>query len=310
MMIVALFPHVTAAEEEPAYTLTGVAAHGVGFTEKDNTKKVKWENDTVRLIYDPDESSPDNITAEDSYIGLSYESGEIGQALEGDPQPGITYYACLTIRNNTKEDHSVDFSQLTLSSIHLVLDGFAVEVLECVEDTNDDCDQLHVYYSLTKYQATYHLKGVSLHCDSFVEQGGYWGPDLMEGSMIWDGEEPVLIDNYLFANSLLYADAGENTPLTSEPSPGQTCYFVILVQNTVADDHSIDFIDHLDVASMNITITDYTVQYRNSTYYDLDGNDAVLLHFSARRKNHNLYLIWVIDNDYGEVIAEPLEAEE
>ena len=52
LVVIALFPKAAAAEENTDHTLVGVAAHGIGFTEQDNTKKVKWVNDRVLLVYD------------------------------------------------------------------------------------------------------------------------------------------------------------------------------------------------------------------------------------------------------------------
>ncbi|MBQ6559716.1 MAG: BspA family leucine-rich repeat surface protein, partial [Erysipelotrichaceae bacterium] len=271
---------------------------------------VEWENDRVVLVYSSGDPSPDNIETDDYQISLTYENGELGNALSSEPLPGVTYYTRLEIHNKIRDDHSVDFSQLSPSSVYLTLDGFDIEVLDCAQETVDGFDHLYVYYSVTKYQTSYCLKGVSLQSEGIEKQDGVWGPVPMEGSMIWDGEEPES-ESYQFDNSQFYVDETENEALTREPVPGQTYYFFVIVSNAVEDNHLIDFVGHLDEAFMNVAIPDYTVQYRGYNPISFYDKDAVVLHFSARRRNHNLFLVTVVDGiAHGTIAAEPLEAEE
>ena len=157
-----------------------------------------------------------------------------------------------------------------------------------------------------KEDAGYSLKGLTAAGTGYSTSMGRWWPDFGDSiACVWDGAAPE-DSAYSIASSSFFLDAGETQHLTTEPDPGQTYYFHIIVYNQTRDDHSIDF-SQAAASAVSVTLDGFAVQLLgtearliNQSYdpatHTTHGYDGIYLYFSAKKDGEapaESYDLWV-----------------
>jgi len=122
---------------------------------------------------------------------------------------------------------------------------------------------------------------VTHHGTGYHPFGALYVPDYTGNqNFAWAGDAA---DNCEFFNSSsFFLDASLNQGLMDEPEAGNDYYFRLVYQNTIADDHSIDF-SQIDADKVNVTLEGFTVEYLRAQTRVFQTHDQVLLYFKATK---------------------------
>ncbi len=97
---------------------------------------------------------------------------------------------------------------------------------------------------------------------------------------MWEGEAASNLD-FDFV-SRFFLDAALSQTATVEPEVGTEYYFRLDYQNTINDDHSIDF-TKIDPDKVNVTLEGFTVEFLHAEQHVFGNNDELRLFFKATK---------------------------
>ena len=187
--------------------------------------------------------------------------------LNTKPVVGQPYYVRFTICNGKKNDHSIDFSQISSATLTIPLYDVILHSVETYEETNNR-DAVRIIFKLTKHPYT--LEKITPTATGVAQRNGanYYLSGYST-SLVWKDDVAPPRDFYpLDDDNYLYIDEDCDTRLTTEPEAG-TSYYVrcgVWHWNDTEYDYSIDM-DRISETT-TLTLPGYSVAFHKVGLYE------------------------------------------
>ena len=258
------------------YVLNMVAADGDGYFSRSG---IFYPNlgPTLRTIWWAPEPERDKY---ELFFSHFFTNQEMTRALDTDPVDGEYYYFYVEIRNAIENDHSIDFSR---TDYNINLGMFDLQLVSKDLFVDSGCDGVRLCYGARKMRAV--LRGVTANSDGYYhdDSGTYWPALQSDISTVWDGS--LTKGDYNTHISYFTTGSGGYNSLKTEPVEGHTYTFSILISNTYAFNHDLDF-SMLSPSDITVHIDGFEVSYwyhvvdRSTSW---DSYDYVRIFFTAKK---------------------------
>ena len=228
-----------------------------------------------------------------------YRDAALSEVLSYEPGYDTDYYFERIISNETDNDHSMVFTELTAANCTVTITGYDAECVSVTPGTSDDGkDYVTILYKIRRQDSApstpYTLTGTSLSWES-VDNIVAWGIS-QDGLLLnWkDGNAPAS-NEYLDVCFNLYKDAALSQVIDGEPDYNTDYYFKREIFNEIDNNHSMVFTE-LTAADCTVTITGYNAECVSVTpETQHNGVDYVSILYKIRRQGSAPvpYPIWV-----------------
>ena len=228
-----------------------------------------------------------------------YRDAALSEVLSYEPGYDTDYYFERIISNETDNDHSMVFTELTAANCTVTITGYDAECVSVTPGTSDDGkDYVTILYKIRRQDSApstpYTLTGTSLSWES-VDNIVAWGIS-QDGLLLnWkDGNAPAS-NEYLDVCFNLYKDAALSQVINGEPDYNTDYYFKREIFNEIDNNHSMVFTE-LTAADCTVTITGYNAECVSVTpETQHNGVDYVSILYKIRRQGSApvSYPIWV-----------------
>ena len=135
-----------ASFDQAKYRLKGITGH-IGPYMQLSEADVYWPGEMdATLIWEDAAPQGDNPSI---WLSRFFTDPFHPLALSHAPQAGEAYYFHITVQNETDHDHSMDFTQVDNSRVHVTMDGFDVEYLRAEPGLSADQDIVVLHFKAT-----------------------------------------------------------------------------------------------------------------------------------------------------------------
>ena len=150
VMLAGFLPLGQTAHAAYTYTLKGATAHSEGVTYSDFNGGEWGPNlgNSLSPVWKDGNAPPSGSIKVSSFH--FFENSDFHGRYTVEPQPGDVCYSYVYIYNADKDDHSVDYTQVTAENVEFTIPGYTVEVTAITLRTVLQADGVSISYKATK----------------------------------------------------------------------------------------------------------------------------------------------------------------